>query len=53
MKQPLHRLALQEPNSAYVVLNMSEAVLPQGYRGEGIILEGDIASSVAEPNRRL
>ena len=45
---PLPPLALQEPNGAYIVFNMGELILPQGYQGEGIILEGDIAAAIGE-----
>lgn len=53
VKQPMYRLALQEPESTYIVFNMIEAVLPQGCPGKGIILEGDIADTVAELEERL
>lgn len=40
-------------NATHIVFSMSEAVLPQGYQGEGVILEGDIASTAAELEKRL
>lgn len=53
VKQPMHQLALQESNGAYIVFNMSEAILPQGYHGDGLILEGDISNTVDEVGKRL
>lgn len=53
VKQPMHQLALQEPDGAYIVFNRGEAILPRRYQGEGIVLEGDITSTIAELGERL
>lgn len=53
VKGPMYQLAAMEPNATYIVFNMGELLLPPDLKGEGLILEGDIAQTIAAVAREV